>query len=112
MPQMYLKEVEPFIVKPQNDGHSAMEAHTHPGIGKQKVYSRHTTKRSTSLIATDALLLCLEFFQVLAILQAMSLKWIWPKTWISNTNFVFFFTADVWEYIKVSRERELSLIHI
>ncbi|KAK7099717.1 hypothetical protein V1264_022782 [Littorina saxatilis] len=101
MPQLYLKEVEPFLLNPKNGKQTAQKLHKTSAIGQQKVFSRHNTKRSTSLIASDALLLCLEFFQVLAVLQAMSLKWIWPETWLVRTNFVFIFTADVWEYIKV-----------
>lgn len=103
MPRLYLKEVEPFIgtsgkykVVKRGDANG-----TQTDVGDQTHCSHHKTKRNTSLIATDALLLCLEFLQVLAVLQTMSLKWIWPKTWLRTTNFIFFFTADVWEYIKV-----------
>ncbi|XP_076462253.1 uncharacterized protein LOC143294718 [Babylonia areolata] len=101
MPQLYLKEVEPFIVSHKNGKRSKGGDSALSSIGEQKVYNRRTTKRSTSLIATDALLLCLEFFQILAVLQAMSLKWIWPKSWIRTANFIFLFNVDVWEFIKV-----------
>ncbi|XP_025111516.1 uncharacterized protein LOC112574565 [Pomacea canaliculata] len=67
----------------------------------RKVFNRHSTKRNTSLIATDAMLLILELLQVLALLQAMSLKWFWPKSWMKNTNFIFLFNMDIWEFIKV-----------
>lgn len=98
MPELYLKEVEPFLVDHDVDQQTGSQNHA---IGGQKVYNRHNTKRSTSLIACDALLLCLELLQVLALLQSMSLRWIWPITWIEKANFIFFFNADVWEYVKV-----------
>lgn len=98
MPELYLKEVEPFIVAHSPDKPSGVKG---SDIGAQKVYSRRTTRRSTSLIAIDALLLCLELLQMLAILQSMSLRWFWPITWIKKINFIFFFNADVWEYVKV-----------
>ncbi|KAK7501125.1 hypothetical protein BaRGS_00007610 [Batillaria attramentaria] len=100
MPELYLKEVEPFITTHNTDKHKQKGA-KNADIGAQKVYSRRTTKRSTSLIACDALLLCLELLQVLALMQAMALKWFWPVTWIKRANFIFFVNADIWEYIKV-----------
>ncbi|KAL8586792.1 hypothetical protein ACOMHN_061305 [Nucella lapillus] len=102
MPQLYLKEVEPFILSPQNGNKSkTSDGNKFSSNGEQKVFTRHGTKRNTSLVATDALLLCLEFIQILAVLQAMSLKWIWPQSWIKATNFIFCFNADVWEFVKV-----------
>nr|KAG5709594.1 hypothetical protein BaRGS_001644 [Batillaria attramentaria] len=42
-----------------------------------------------------------SFLLVLALMQAMALKWFWPVTWIKRANFIFFVNADIWEYIKV-----------
>lgn len=65
MPQLYLKEVEPFILAPKKDTLATNTGKRE--TGPQKVYSRHLTKRNTSLIATDALLLCLEILQVIPV---------------------------------------------
>ena len=59
-------------------------------------------KRRTSLIGSDALILVLEFLQILAVMQSMSLKWVWPTRWLNYSNFVFIFNLDVWDFTKVS----------
>lgn len=102
MPKLYLKEIEPFLLASEKTdltekGRPIKNVET----AGQKVFNRHSTKRNTSLIATDAMLLILELLQVLALLQAMSLKWFWPKSWVKNTNFIFLFNMDIWEFIKV-----------
>ena len=73
MPQLYLKEVQPFILNSEKSKKGNVKKKKRRGeivdseIGQQKVYNRRSTKRSTSLVAADALLLCVEFIQVSAI---------------------------------------------
>ncbi|XP_041358588.1 uncharacterized protein LOC121375280 [Gigantopelta aegis] len=59
-------------------------------------------KRRTSLIGSDALILVLELLQILAVLQSMSLKWVWPTAWLTYANFILIFNLDVWDFVKVS----------
>ncbi|XP_071119124.1 uncharacterized protein [Haliotis cracherodii] len=59
-------------------------------------------KRKTSLIWFDVFIVLLEMLQILALIQAMSLRWVWSKTWINYTYFLFIFNLDIWELVKVS----------
>ena len=57
-------------------------------------------KRGTSLILNDTCLLILHFLQTWAILQSLALRWSWPSSWLENTNFIFLFNLDIWEFSK------------
>ncbi|XP_046561288.1 LOW QUALITY PROTEIN: uncharacterized protein LOC124270288 [Haliotis rubra] len=59
-------------------------------------------KRNTSLIWFDVFITILEMLQILALVQVMSLRWVWPKIWINYTYFLFIFNVDIWELVKVS----------
>ena len=58
------------------------------------------TKRSVNLVWIDVLLLVLDFLQILALIQSMSLRWVYPEKWLRKTYFIFAFNADIWEIKK------------
>ncbi|XP_019638101.1 PREDICTED: uncharacterized protein LOC109480348 [Branchiostoma belcheri] len=60
------------------------------------------TKRRTSLLVFDLILLLLDYLQFFALLMAMSEHWTWPETWLRHLSFVFLFNLDVWEFTKFS----------
>ncbi|XP_050403384.1 uncharacterized protein LOC126819417 [Patella vulgata] len=64
--------------------------------------SRKKRKRRTSLIINDSIIVILEFFQIWALIQSMSLKWTYPFSWLQSTNFIFFVNLDFWEFVKVN----------
>ncbi|XP_074641511.1 uncharacterized protein LOC141899231 [Tubulanus polymorphus] len=66
-----------------------------------KVLFIHQKKTRTSLLFNDSLILVLEFLQLFALLQSLSLRWPWPPMWVRNFNFLMLFNFDVWEFIKV-----------
>lgn len=103
---LYLKEVEPFLPSdPKKQMEESMLLTSKRGksgtnmIDKER--QRKLTKRNTSLIISDAFVLILEVFQVLALIQSMSLKWCYPKSWLKYANFIVLFNVDAWEFIKV-----------
>ena len=57
-------------------------------------------KRGTSLIVSDCCLLLIHTLQLYAMLQSLSIRWVWPKLWLTYTKYVFFINGDVWEYFK------------
>ncbi|KAL3867679.1 hypothetical protein ACJMK2_040550 [Sinanodonta woodiana] len=58
-------------------------------------------KRHVSLLWLDLAVLALEYLQVLALLQSMSLRWVWPEDWLRSMNFLLLFNLDAWEFIKI-----------
>ncbi|KAJ8305938.1 hypothetical protein KUTeg_016483 [Tegillarca granosa] len=58
-------------------------------------------KRRVSQLGWDATLLILEYFQILALIQSMSLRWVWPEEYLSVAFPVFLFNLDFWEFMKV-----------
>lgn len=57
-------------------------------------------KRSVNLVWLDVTLLVLDFLQIFALIQSMSLRWIYPERWLRNTYYVFAVNLDVWEMMK------------
>ncbi|KAK3584573.1 hypothetical protein CHS0354_024621 [Potamilus streckersoni] len=58
-------------------------------------------KRHVSLLWLDLAVLAIEYLQVLALLQSMSLRWVWPEDWLHSMNFLLLFNLDAWEFTKV-----------
>lgn len=57
-------------------------------------------KRSVNLVWMDVVLLIVDFLQIFALIQSMSLRWVYPERWLRNTYYVFVFNIDVWEIMK------------
>lgn len=57
-------------------------------------------KRYVNLVWIDVFLLVLDFLQILALIQSMSLRWVFPEKWLRNTYFIFGFNLDIWEITK------------
>lgn len=57
--------------------------------------------RGVSLVVNDAVMLFLQYLQLLALLQSLALRWTWPLQWLRHTNFLFLFNLDVWEFSKI-----------
>lgn len=58
-------------------------------------------KRNVNMVWIDVFLLALDFMQILALIQSMSLRWNWPGDWLRNTYWIFAFNADAWEMSKM-----------
>lgn len=57
-------------------------------------------KRSVNLVWMDVVLLIVDFLQIFALIQSMSLRWVYPERWLRNTYYVFAINIDVWEIMK------------
>lgn len=58
-------------------------------------------KRNPSLIAVDSVILLVEIFQVLALVQSMSMRWTFPENWLKYTSFIFLINLDIWDFSKM-----------
>ena len=56
--------------------------------------------RHVSLHWQDYVLMTFHFLQFLAIVQSMSIRWMWSTYWLNNTYFIFIFNLDIWEFMK------------
>lgn len=65
------------------------------------LYDKLSRKRATSLLTLDCVITIIEILQFLAIVQSMALRWAWPESFLSATNFIFLFNLDVWDFLKV-----------
>lgn len=57
-------------------------------------------KKSVNLVWLDVILMVIDFLQILALIQSMALRWVYPKTWLKATAFIFGFNIDAWEIQK------------
>ena len=62
--------------------------------------SRKQTK-GNSLLAIDAVLLLVNYVQLYAVIQSLSIRWPWPESWLSSTKYVFLLNVDIWEFLKL-----------
>ena len=114
MPLLYLQEAEPFLELNQTvkmeeniNTYARRKRKKKQTISKER--TQRLTKRSTSMIATDATIVIIEVLQILALIQSMSLRWSWPKTWIKYAHFIFVFNLDIWDFYKVQSEAYTQL---
>ncbi|XP_053393909.1 uncharacterized protein LOC123525355 isoform X2 [Mercenaria mercenaria] len=57
-------------------------------------------KRSVNLVWMDVALLVLDYLQIFALIQSMSLRWVYPEKWLRNTYYLFAVNLDAWEMLK------------
>ncbi|KAL5022904.1 hypothetical protein ScPMuIL_002059 [Solemya velum] len=62
---------------------------------------KNLKKERVSLCLYDCVILTLQYLQILALIQSMALRWVWPEEWLSNMYFLFFFNFDFWEILKM-----------
>ncbi|XP_060587857.1 uncharacterized protein LOC132743356 [Ruditapes philippinarum] len=67
-------------------------------------------KRSVNLVWMDVALLVLDFLQIFALIQSMSLRWVFPERWLRHTYYVFAVNLDAWEMLKFSDENTYDSI--
>ncbi|XP_064617152.1 uncharacterized protein LOC135481242 [Liolophura sinensis] len=65
------------------------------------LYDKMSRKKTTSLLILDCFVTIIEILQFLAIVQSMALRWAWPESFLSATNFIFLFNLDIWDFLKV-----------
>ncbi|ESO89671.1 hypothetical protein LOTGIDRAFT_234257 [Lottia gigantea] len=66
--------------------------------------SKKKRTRKTSLVINDSIILLVEFCQIFALIQSMSLRWAFPYSWINATYYTFWINLDFWEFFKVNSE--------
>jgi len=85
------------------DGHIPEEEATDLGDPEwlQTVASSKKKPYGTFTLATDAFLLVIQYIQLFALLQSLSLHWPWPEEWLQYAKYLFLLNADVWEFLKL-----------
>ena len=61
------------------------------------------TKRSTSQVWPDCLLMILHYAQVYCVIQSMALRWPWPLKWLKSLHYVFCLNLDPWDFYKLQQ---------
>ena len=61
------------------------------------------TRRSTSQVWPDCILLIIHYLQVYCIIQSMSLRWQWPLKYVTNLHYIFLANLDVWDFLKLQQ---------
>ncbi|XP_004226995.2 uncharacterized protein LOC101242461 [Ciona intestinalis] len=56
----------------------------------------------SALMVLDVVLFLLDYVQMFALLQSLSLRWPWPYSWTTSFAFLFLFNLDIWEFAKLN----------
>ncbi|CAK8681361.1 uncharacterized protein LOC143461099 [Clavelina lepadiformis] len=70
--------------------------------GNEPVALMEKKNHGKSIMILDAVLFVVEYLQMFALLQSLSLRWTWPFTWVNAFSFLFIFNLDAWELSKLA----------